>query len=163
MCEPTTIAMAAMAVTATVTAGMTVYQGQQADKIARANARIADENARRAEQVGRVNESIARDDLRHAMARQRAAIANAGLDVSDGSSIDLGQEAGEQAYLETQRVRRESEEAARNFRQDAALSRAEGRMARISGAVGAFTTLTGAAGSFAGSFKSSSQAFRTAA
>ena len=166
MCEATTIALAVMAVGTAVSAGMTYYQGQQANKIAKANAQIADNNADRAEQVGRVNEALARDELRHELARQRARISAAGVDLSDGTSIDFGQEAGEQAYLETQRVRIQTEDAARNFRTDAALSRAEGRMARISGAVGAFTTLTSSAGSFAGaggSFKSSGAAFKKAA
>lgn len=170
MCEPATIAavglMAVQVVGTVVSARQSVYQGQQAETIQYANADIAENNAERVEQIGRVNEAQTRTDMRHEIARQRARIAAAGIDLSVGTSIDFGQDAGEQTYLETQRVRTETEDAARNFRTDAALSRAEGAHARQAGKIGAFTTLARAAGpitSSFSSFKSSRLAFRPAA
>lgn len=170
MCEPSTIAavglMAVQVVGTLISARQSVYQGQQAETIQYANAEIAENNAERVEQVGQVNEAQTRTDMRAEIARQRARIAAAGFDLSDGTSIDFGLEAGEQAYLESQRIRSETEDAARNYRTDAALSRAEGAHARQTGKIGAFTTIARAAGPIASSvssFKSSRLAFRPSA
>lgn len=151
MCEPTTIAIAAIGA---LQFGMSIYQSRQADVVPEANAQIAENNAERVEQVGRVNEHNAREDMRRQMSRQRAAIAAAGLDLSSGSSIDLGIEAGEQAYLDAQAVRVQTEDSARGYRTDAALSRLEGDQRRRAGNVNAFTSLarTGGALVSAGAF-----------
>lgn len=114
--------------------GGQVMSGIQANQAAKYNAQVAAVNAENERRAGRINEGLTRDELRREMARQRAALGRAGVNLGVGSALDLGQDAGEQAFIETQAVRTGSEARARSFDADARLSRAEGRASLMSGA-----------------------------
>jgi hypothetical protein len=125
--------------------GGAVFSGIQQQQVAKANARAAGIEADRAREVGRIQEAQARDDMRRAIARQRAGLAAAGISLASPSALDLGQEAGEQAFLDAQAVRSGADARARSLDFEARLSRAEGRRALFGGfAQGAVTALSGA-------------------
>lgn len=139
------VPMVLMAAGTAISAGATIYSGIQQNNVAKANAKAAEMEAKQQRQIGRVQEMQARDRMRHAIARQRAGLAASGINLASTSSVDLGAEAGEQAFLDAQAVRTSSDARARNLEFEARLARAGGRMAMFGGfARGAATGLSGA-------------------
>lgn len=138
MCVP---AIPALMVAGTVLAGAgQIMSGMQAQQTAKYNAAVARQNAAEAAQVGRINEAVTRDEMRRALARQRAAAAHSGIGLATGSALDLGQDSGQQAFVETQAARTQGQAKSRAFEADARLSELEGRSAMMRGTLNAGAT-----------------------
>lgn len=131
----------ALAIAGTViSAGGQVISGIQQRNVARANARVAEQEAEQQRQVGRIQEMQTRERMRQQIARQRAGLAASGISLASGSALDLGQEAGEEAFLDAQAVRSQSDARVRGLTQEARLARASGRRALLTGIGRGFST-----------------------
>jgi len=137
--SPTVLLYMALASTA-VAAGSAVYQGQQANKTAKYNAQVSEQNAIAAQQKAAYDEKLHRERVRKLLSSQKAAYGKSGVDMA-GSPLLVLQETVEQGELDALAIRYGgSIEASRN-RSAATLARMEGRAARTSSYAQAGSTL----------------------
>lgn len=155
MCEPTTIAMAAMAVAGAFSAYQSNQQGKYQQAVANQNARMQERNAsmqadqaRDARARGVIAGEEQRDRARQIAARQATSLAGSGLDISSGTSLDLFAETATLGEYDAQVAENNAAREAfgydfqsTNSRYGARATRSGGRNARAAGRNQAFGTL----------------------
>lgn len=121
-------------------------------KISERNAAIADQNRKQAIETSEIAASDKRRENRRVLASMRAAYGTSGLELA-GSPLDVLEDTAVEQELDTQRVKYEGRLRAREgaiqmlgLREDATLSRMEGKAAKTAGYIGAAGQLVGGIG-----------------
>ncbi len=121
-------------------------------RIQERNAVIADQNRKQALDTAEIAASDKRRENRRVLASMRAAYGTSGLEMA-GSPLDVLEDTALEQELDTQRIMYEGRLRAREgaiqmlgLREDAALSRMEGRSARTAGYIAAAGSLASGAG-----------------
>lgn len=153
MCEPTTLAIAAMGLTAAsgvYTASAQRAAGRYEQQVAERNATIAEQQAEQAKQIGNIDEERQLRRVRAALGSQRAALAANGLDINSGSALDLQAETAGFGAADALNLRSNALREAWGFNVEATNQRNAGRAARAQGRNSAFGTLLTTGASVAG-------------
>ncbi|AOS80265.1 hypothetical protein Q5W_15450 [Hydrogenophaga sp. PBC] len=157
MCEPTTLAIAGLAIS-----GYGAYQGAQSQKAqATYNAQVADNNAKTSEYAAQ--DAIRRGDEEAAAIRrnadmlkgsQRASMAARGLDLAEGTAAELQDQTDFFSFADQATARNNAQREAwairnqgANYRSEAGMQRATAR--GINPTLAAGTSLLGGAGQVA--------------
>jgi multidrug efflux pump subunit AcrA (membrane-fusion protein) len=159
---------ATIAIVSSVASGVTGFIGaqQQASAakaqaeynaaVARNNAIYAERAAKEAEERGRVAEMNQRQKTANLRGRQRAVLAANGVDVNDGSALDIQQDTSALGAIDALTIRSNAEREALGFRQqgqnfggEAALYDARARSASSNGFWSGAGSLLGSAGTVA--------------
>lgn len=121
-------------------------------KVSERNAIIADQNRQQALQSTEIAVTDKRRENRRVLAAMRAAYGTSGLEMA-GSPLDVLEDTALEQELDTQRVSYEGRLRAREgaiqmlgLREDATLSRMEGKAAKTAGYIGAAGQLVGGVG-----------------
>lgn len=121
-------------------------------KIQERNSIIADQNRKQAVQTAEITAEDKRRDNRRILASMRAAYGTSGLEMA-GSPLDVLEDTAVEQELDVQRIRYEGRARAREgaiqmlgLREDATLSRMEGKAAKTAGYIGAAGQLVGGIG-----------------
>jgi hypothetical protein len=121
-------------------------------KIQERNSIIADQNRQQAVQTAEIAAVDKRRDSRRILASMRAAYGTSGLDLA-GSPLDVLEDTAVEQELDVQRIRYEGRLRSREgaiqmlgLREDATLSRMEGKAAKTAGYIGAAGQLVGGIG-----------------
>jgi hypothetical protein len=163
MCEPTTIMMAATAISGGLSAYGQIQQGNAAMESARyqsaiqRNNAIMEENRATQERMkGDVEANQKRREIARLIGAQRAGVGASGVEMS-GSYLDVLSDSATQGALDVAMIRYNAETRARdyefsasNLRAQSDLTLAEGRSAKQASRIGAFATLLGTASSVSG-------------
>ena len=152
MCEPTTIMLAATAISGATAAYGQIQQGRVAAAVGRNNQIMADYAAQDAIKRGDEQAMQAERRGRQVVGAQRAAMSAKGLDLGEGTAAELQDQAD--FFGKTDAVT-----ARNNGRREAWSDRAQGDMARFQGDnarsqsnLQAFGTILGTAGKVAGNW-----------
>ncbi len=124
---------ALMAVQAVTGAFSSYMQGKAQRYISRANANIADMQARDALKRGHEAEGISRQRTKKLIGSQRAALAAQGIRVDSGSALDVQLEAGDIGELDALTIKNNALREAFGFQTEAANASMQGRLAYQSG------------------------------
>lgn len=154
MCDPISLM-----IFAGIQAVGSIAQGNAANEAAKFNAAIDEQNARLAEQYADAARARGEKDAQRqriktgqAMGEQRASLGAAGYDLSVGNALDILSDTAAAGKIDVNNILYNAElEAvdkkadAVNFRNKAAMARAEGKAAKRAGYFDAVTTLVGGA------------------
>jgi hypothetical protein len=153
MCEPTTLMMASLA----LTAGSGLYGAAAANEAGKAEQRAADQNAavarnqsEQAKQIGNIEEERQLRRVRAALGTQRATLAANGLDVNSGTALDLQAETAGFGAADALNLRANALRQAWGFDVEAVNQTNRGRAARAAGRNQAIGTLLTTASSMTG-------------
>lgn len=169
MCEPTTIAIASLAMTAAaggVSAYGAVQQGKAAEgqadyqaAVGRNNAIIAERQARDAEERGAAEETAQRRQTAALMGKQKAGMAANGLDLSSGSPLDILGDTAQFGELDALTVRSNAAREAYGYRNqgaqftsDAAAQKIAGKNAKSASYISAGSTILTSASQMGGNW-----------
>lgn len=127
MCEPATIAMAAIAVGSVAASTIGSYQSAKAAKnaaqynaaISRNNSIIAERQAKDRITQGQEEERTFRKQLSQMKGRQRSIYAGSGVVVDEGTPLDILSETAELGEIDALTIRRNAEREAYGFEQQA--------------------------------------------
>lgn len=144
MCEPTTLAIAAIGM-ATLSGGMQAYSQRQSGKfnnaMAEQNAKIQTQAAEDAAGRGAIEANAAKQNAAQVAGSQRAAMAAGGVDVGSGSALDLLSDTARAGELDALIARNNAARESYGLQVSAADSLARGSMARQQGNLGAVSTI----------------------
>ena len=153
-----TIALVVTAVAAVaggVTAAVAAKQaGDAQDEAAKANAKIANNNATAEAQAAAENAVRKRQSNQRQLSVIRAKMAGQGVQVGTGSALEILGESASELELQTQDMFRESQAKQVQYANQASSSLWEGKQAKAAGNLGATVSLIGAVGSGASGVKS---------
>ena len=149
MCEPTTIAMATMAVGGGVSAFSAIQQGKTAQQIANNNATMAEYAAQDAQKRGEEDAMAVQRKAAALKSSQRVGLAANGLDLSYGTAADLQDQVDFFAQSDAATARTNASRESWRLRAGGAQDRAAGAAARSNANLSAAGTLIGTAGSVA--------------
>lgn len=150
MCEPTTIALAAMAVAGGISAKASYDQGVHAKKVDEYNARVDENSAKEVRNKARIAENEERQKAAELVSRQRAVFAARGVNVDTGTALKVQEDTDLIGKVNAMRVRQNAEQQAQALETQAYLTKKEGKNAKRQGTMKAISTLIGTAGSVAG-------------
>lgn len=144
MCEPTTIALAATAISGGMQAYGQYQQGRVAQQVGRNNQMMAEYAAADAERRGEEEAIAARRRADQLAGAQRAAFAARGVDATAGTAADLLAQTTFFGQQDQDTARTNARREAWSLRAQGANARAQGNAAARAGRVSAFGTLLGA-------------------
>lgn len=127
-------------------AAAAVYTGYQANQNAKADAAIADQNAKTAQQQAAAREESIRRHNRLKLGAQRAAAVQTGFDPNTGSLLSLQGDSAGELELDALTARYDGVMQALSFSQQASRERANGRAAATSSYLSAAGSLLGSLG-----------------
>lgn len=148
MCDPTVllVASAAMSVGSQVYAGKAAkQQGRYAQAVAEQNANVSDQRARDASARGEQEASERRLKTRLLIGSQRAALAGNGVDLQDGTALDIVGDEAMFGAIDEDRIRSNAAREAWGYRVEASNFRSSGAMSRFNGDAAAFGSYLGSA------------------
>lgn len=122
MCGP---ALAPIALALSTAGG--VYSAVQQGAIGRQNQAIANAQAAQMREIGRVNEQKSRSRMDRLIAQQRGQFAARGVRLDSASAQRLGQDAGQQQFVEAQAQRFNTDSRATALTNEGLLDRARGK------------------------------------
>ena len=149
MCEPTTIALAATALSGAMAAKGAYDQGQVQKQIGRNNQIMAEYAAQAAEKRGETEAIAVRRKGDQVLGAQRAAQAASGLDLGVGTTADLQDQTSFFNQQDVATTRTNARNDAWSSRAQGANARAQGDAAARQGNLAAVGTLIGTAGQVA--------------
>ena len=167
MCEPTTIAIAAIATSQVMQGYAAKQQGQFEDDVSRYNARQMENQATRTRNVGIDEEMKHREKVAQLTSTQRAQLAASGVDIESGSALALQEDTATLGEADALRIRSNFADRAASLDDQADITRAQGRAAQTAGQRAFAGSLLSAGGTVAGkwytptSSATSSTAFTT--
>lgn len=156
MCEPTTIAIAALV----MGAGAGIYQADAEQKSANYSAKVDENNAqiatyqaKAAATIGSVEEERHRAKVRQMVGTQRAALAGNGLDLGEGTALDLVTETAGLGEEDALTIRYNAMREAWGYNEQAKGYKASAGYKRVAGKNAATgTLLTTAANTLSGAY-----------
>lgn len=139
MCDPVTLTVLTVAA-----AGVTAYgqyqQGQAAKQAGEYQAAVAEQNARTsenlakdAEQRGQIAEQNQRRQTAALMGRQQAVLAAKGIDLANGTPLDILSQSAEYGELDALTIRHNASLEALQLRAQAGNQRAQGQLSLLEG------------------------------
>lgn len=147
MCNPAAIQAVVMVVGAAYSADQQQKQGRYQRGVAEYNAAVAENEAEETRNAGVERENQQRRDVAELMARQRAQLGAANIDLTSGSALQLQMDTEALGEADALRIRSNYEDQARALETGATLTRNQGAFAESAGRAGAFgTLLQGASG-----------------
>lgn len=149
MCEPTTIALVATAISGTMSAVGAYQQGQVAKQVGRNNQIMAEYAAADALRRGEQEAQAVQRKAAQLKGSQRALMASKGLDLSSGTPADILDTTDFFAESDVNTVRYNAKKDAWSSRVQGAQARAEGDAKARQGNLAAVGTLIGTGGSVA--------------
>jgi len=141
MCEPTTILAVVAVVSAGFTANQQVKQGKFQNATAKYNARVAENEAQETRNAGADRENIQRRKTAELLAKQKAQLGAANVDLTSGSALQLQEDTIALGEADALRIRSNFENQADALETGAALTESSGRFAESAGASKAVGTL----------------------
>ena len=153
MCEPTTIALVAMAAGTAINSYGQYQQGQAANAAAKYNAKMAEYSAQDAQRRGEEEAQAIQRKAASLKSSQRVSLAARGLDLGYGTAQDLQDQTDFFGLMDAQTTRYNAARDAWGARAQGTLARAEGRAAAYQGTLGAAGTLLSGAGQVASKWK----------
>ena len=146
MCEPATIAVV-MTTAATVAQGYQAKQrGRYENKVAKYNARRSENEATQLRTKGVEEENIVRQRTAQLVAKQRAELGAAGVELETGTALDIQESTDILGEVDALRVRRGFEMGAESAEEKAELTLATGRAAEQIGETAFTASLLSAGG-----------------
>lgn len=134
--------------------GITAYGQYQSgvanERLMKQNARIADWQADDALDRGRQAEGRHRIDVRRTIGAQRARLAASGVEINDGSALDVQADTARLGELDALTIRNNAAREAWGYRVQATDLRARGEIAKMEGTYAAVGTLLSTGGKAAG-------------
>lgn len=122
-------------------------EGQDARKFYNKQAQLADWQALDAEQRGKVEEKKMRRRTEQAVGSQRVSLAAQGVDVNQGSSLDVQADASYLGELDALTIRKNAAKEAWGYRVQRDDLRYRGKLSQHEATFGMFNTILGGAGS----------------
>lgn len=143
MCEPTSLAIAGLAIGA-VSAGVSAYgsyqQVQSANRAADYNAKVADYEAQDAEARGRIDAKAKRLEVARMISSQRAGYSGSGVVVDDGSALAVTQDTAHFGELDALAIKQNAARGAWGYKNQANLSRLSRSSALLAGGTSLLTS-----------------------
>ena len=130
MCEPLTTALVIMAATTAVSAGGTLYAGEQQRKAASYSADVAEQAARAAQERAAYDEEMHRERIRKTLSTIRSLYGKSGVDMTGTPLLTL-EETAAQGEMDALAIRYGGNVAAAQKRSEAALYKMQGRPPRL--------------------------------
>jgi len=150
MCEPATIAaVATVASTALVARGQ-YQQGKYRKGVAEYNARVDENRAQETRRAGVEAENIQRQKTAQLLAKQRAQLGAANVELSSGSALQLQEDTVTLGEADALRIRSNFEAKARSLETGASLTLSQGEAAESAGVSGAGGTILSGTSTFLG-------------
>lgn len=141
MCEPTTVTMTYLAIASgAVSAASQIQQGNEANAVAKYNAREQENQATRVRNKGTEEENIKRRETAEFLSKQRAMLGASGIDLGSGSAADLQQDTELLGEVDALRIRSNFDDQATQMERQAELTRQQGRSAKRAGQISALGT-----------------------
>lgn len=152
MCEPATLTMIAIGMTAAGAVAQGVAAERRGDfqeKVANYNAKVDEQKAQQAIELGAQEEAQHRQRVRQVQASQRAAMAGSGAVVGEGTFGNILDDTAKAGEFDALQIRSNAARQAWAYRTNADITRSEGKMAASAGRWALGTSLlTGASQSF---------------
>lgn len=126
-----------------------IAQGNAANAAAQANATALSNQAEAELRASGAREEQQRRQNRQFLGAQRAALAQAGIGV-DGSAYDIARQSAINAELDALDIRYEGQLRSKNLRDQATITRFEGKQAKTAGYLGAGAAILGGVSNYAG-------------
>lgn len=126
-----------------------IAQGNAANAAAQANASALNKQSEAELRAAGAREEQQRRANRQFLGTQRAALAQAGIGV-DGSAYDIARQSAVNAELDALNIRYEGQLRAKGLRDQATITRFEGKQARTAGYLGAGAAILQGASNYAG-------------
>ena len=126
-----------------------IAQGNAANAAAQANATALSNQAEAELRASGAREEQQRRQNRQFLGAQRAALAQAGIGV-DGSAYDIARQSAINAELDALNIRYEGQLRSKNLRDQATITRFEGKQAKTAGYLGAGAAILGGVSNYAG-------------
>lgn len=123
MAALSTIAMAAMAGGAVLSAASAIEQGQIAAKQASMQADLLNQQAQRQTEIAKADEDDYRRQMSREQASRRAILGGSGVVQGEGSPLLVSEDMAGEIELQARRIRNMGEDAARNLQKQGALVR----------------------------------------
>lgn len=149
MCTGTTFALYAMAAAATVSAASSIHQGSQQNAWHKYQASQADADAKAEKSAAEVHAEKIRKMARRQAGEATAALAASGVDVGEGTSLNINKEIYADAEEDALMTIFGGADRALRGRAEAAGHRIKGRQAQQAGNVEAASTILSAYGKYA--------------
>ncbi len=144
MCEPTTAILAITAITAAVSAASAVKQGNDAKKVANANADAQEQAGRDAVNAGNAQAEQQRQQGRQLAGRQAAAFGANGTDMTSGSALNTFGDTASGTELDALTTINNAQRQAAGLDFQASASRAQGQIDQNAGYSKAGSTILNA-------------------
>ena len=156
MCVP---AAAAMTIGSGLLSAYGMYQeGQQADAVAKYNARQTENEAVKTRNAYTEKENDHRRQVAELMSKQRAKFGASGVDVSSGSALDLQTDTLDIGETDALRIRSTADDEVKSMNEQAKLTRQQGKNAAKAGKISAVGSLLSTGGQVAGKWYTPSSA-----
>jgi len=144
---------AAAAVAGAGVSAYSAYQtGQEQDRVAKANARMAEYQAGQARDAAKLKADQYRKEADRKMATIRARYSASGVSTTEGTPLLVLMESAEEVAADELRIKRGGEQTAWGLLQEASIQRAGGSSAASQGAWGAGASLLGGASRLASTY-----------
>ena len=140
------VSAAAAAAGAAVSAVSSIQAGKQQDKVAAANARMAEYQAKQAKEAAELKASQYSREAERRMSAMRAGFAASGVSTAEGTPLLVLMESAEEVAKDELRIRRGGEMTAWGLLQEANIQKMSGTNAATQGYWGAGSSLLGGAG-----------------
>ena len=108
-------------------------QGEHEDDIAKYNARVTENEAEKVRAKGVEEENIQREKTAQLLAKQRAALGAANVDLASGTPLDIQEDTVLLGEVDALRVRGNFQQEAESLEEQASLTHLQGKEARRSG------------------------------
>jgi len=146
------IAAAAAVAGAGVSAYSAYEQGQEQKRVAEANARMAEYQAKQAKDAAALKAAQYKREADRRMASIRAGFAASGVATTEGTPLLVLMESAEEVAKDELRIKRGGDQTAWGLLQEANIQRIGGKSAATKGYYGAGASLLGGAARVAGSY-----------
>ena len=141
MCSPTAVVAVTTVAAAAMSASAQRAQGKYQKDVAEYNASVAENEAEKTRTAGVEAENIQRQKTAQLLAKQRAQLGAAGVELGTGSPLQLQEETVELGEADALRIRSNFEAQAESLETGAALTRTRGEAAKSLGTTRAVGTL----------------------
>ncbi|MFU2316819.1 hypothetical protein [Rahnella sp. PCH160] len=141
MCEPTTAVLAITAITAAASAASSIKQGNDAKKVADANADNLEQSGRDAVNAGNAQALQQKNQGRQLAGRQAAAFGANGTDMTSGSALNTFGDTASGTELDSLTTINNAQRQAAGLDFQASASRAQGKIDQNAGYAKAGTTI----------------------
>ena len=148
MCDPATITAVAVVTGTAFSVTSQIRQGKYQKDIGKYNARVAENQAQEVRTAGVEAENTERRETAELLAKQRAQLGAANVDLESGSALSLQEDTVTLGEADALRIRSNFESQALSLETGAGLTRSQGDAALTAGGFGAAGTILSGTASF---------------